>query len=479
MRTALRTAVAALTSTMAVTGPTFAARAEPAPVITCQGKPTTVVGTTGTEGDDVMVVVPQEGVVAQALGGNDTICIVAAPEGGIRSVIVDAGAGDDAVVNESTDVDGVWYTTVLGVGADSYVGLDAVIPDDPRATPFRETVHAGQRDLARGGLDGSLDTEVDVIDTRGGDDVVHSGSTQPGARNDDIILTGDGDDTVEWAGEQGGSGALDLGAGDNALGVHPGWQGTSTMVSGPARAALVDGRTVLRWAGTVTRYDMTVETRDQVFAGTNADETLIVPAPRAGRPDSQTTGGRRVITMGGGDDHLVLHSMGNGRVDGGPGRDSYSGGACSVATVRIGGDFDCVPRAGIAVRHSFGFDDFEDLLVEGGDVTVLGSDADEKVKVVASERIRVRGRGGDDVLNANTSARLRGDDEVVLSGGPGADRVVGSPARDRLLGGGGADTLFGDGRGDVILGGPGRDKAHGQQGRDRCSAEVRRTCERR
>lgn len=478
MRTAVKSAAAALTTALVSAGAQLTgAPAHAGPTITCQGKPATVVGSTGTEGDDIMVVVPQPGVTAQALGGNDTICIVAATEGGIRSVIVDAGAGDDTVVNESVDVEDVWYTTILGAGADSYLGVDAVIPDNPQASPFHETVFAGVRDLTTGSVEGSLDVDVDVIDTRGGDDVVHSGTTMPGATNNDTVLTGTGDDTVEWAGERRGAGTLDVGTGENTLAVHPGWQGTSTMVSGPARAAVVDGRTVLRWEGSVARYDVRVDTRDQSFAGTNADETLIL-APSAPRPGSATASGRRVIEMGGGDDHLALYSMGSGRVTGGHGRDSYSGDDCSTATVRIGGTFACVPSGDGAIRHSFDFDDFEDLLLEGGDVTVLGSDADEKIKVVAANRIRVRGRGGEDVLNANSSGGLRGGNAVVLSGGPGADRVVGSPVRDRLLGGAGPDRLFGDGRSDEIVGGPGRDKAFGQAGRDRCSAEVRRSCER-
>ena len=78
------------------------------------------------------------------------------------------------------------------------------------------------------------------------------------------------------------------------------------------RAWDVDGRTVLRWEGSVTHYEVAVHTRDQGFAGTNADETLILA--------SRAAGGRRVIEMGGGDDHLWLYSMGSGRVTGGPGR---------------------------------------------------------------------------------------------------------------------------------------------------------------
>lgn len=478
MRTSRGAVVTALTTTIVGAGlaPLGLPVAHAVPQIICQGKPATVVGSTGTEGDDVMVVIPQQGVTVQALGGNDLVCVVAAPEGGIRSVVVDAGAGDDTVVNESTDVEDIWYTTILGEGADSYVGLDAEIPDNPKASPFHETVHAGVRDLTTGDLGGSLDVDVDVIDTRGGDDVVHSGTTAPGATNNDTVLTGIGDDIVEWAGEQRGSGTLDLGTGANTLAVHRGWQGTSTAVYAPARAALVDGRTVLRWAGSVARYDLRLDTRDQVFAGTNGDETLVL-APPGLRPGPVGAGGRRVISMAGGDDHLALHTMGRGKVTGGPGRDSYSGSWCATTTVRIGGTFTCVPTADSETRHSFDFEDFEDLLLHGGAVTVLGSDADEKIKVVAGERIRVRGHGGDDVLNANASGRLGGLRPVVLSGGPGADRAVGSAARDHLLGGRGNDALFGEGRGDTISGGPGHDKAFGQHGRDRCSAEVRRSCE--
>jgi Ca2+-binding RTX toxin-like protein len=476
MRTARPVGAAALATTMLGAG--LALLAVPAHAqapITCQGKAATVVGTTGTEGDDVMVVVPVEGTTAQALGGNDTICIVAAPEDGTRSVVVDAGPGDDTVVNESADVDSVWYTTILGPGADSYVGLDAVIPDAPQATPFYETVFAGVRDLT-GSLQGQLDVDTDVIDTRGGDDVVHSGTTAPGATNNDTIALGTGDDTLHWSGEQ-RSGTVDLGDGENALHVGPGWQGASATISGPARAALLDGRTVLRWTGPVSFYDLRLDTRDQVFAGTNADETLVL-ARGTTESSAGTVSGRRVVEMGGGDDVLALYSMGTGRVNGGPGRDSYSGDGCTTAAVRIGGSFDCVQGGASALRHTFDFDDFEDLLLQGGDVTVRGSDADEKIKVVASVRIGIRGRAGDDVLNANVSGRVRGAGRVVLTGGAGADRLVGSGAEDRLLGGRGDDKLFGEGRGDTLIGGPGRDKTFGQQGRDRCSGEVQRSCER-
>lgn len=447
------------------------------PTTTCQGKAATVVGNTGTEGDDVMVVNPAEDVIAQAFGGNDTICIVAVPEGGSRFVLVDAGPGDDTVVNESADISRVWYTTILGTGADSYLGLDAETTDEAHASLFQETVYAGTRDSTSSAPLGVEDSDTDVIDTRGGDDVVHSGETAAGGTtNNDVIRTGSGDDEVSWAGEM-GSGVLDLGTGDGDLTLYPGWRGTTVAIDATTRTATSDGRTVLQWTGDIGRYWVQLDNPSLSFTGSSADETLIM-SPLSGQIGSATPGVARSARMGRGNDVVVLYSMGAGTIDGGPGHDSWAGNACSVARARLGGTFTCAPSSTTGISHTFGFDRFEDVQVEGGDVTVVGSDRSEKIKVVAGVRVRVRARGGDDVVNVNTYGRLSATPPVMVAGGAGADRLVGSISRDRLLGGRGDDALFGDGAADELLGGAGRDKAVGQVGRDRCVAEVRRTCER-
>jgi hypothetical protein len=82
-----------------------------APVI-CQGKEATIVGptappytTVGTEGDDVLVapLSPGSGSV-QGLGGDDTICLVGGgvPDPTLLTVSVDAGDGDDSVLNQTS-----------------------------------------------------------------------------------------------------------------------------------------------------------------------------------------------------------------------------------------------------------------------------------------------------------------------------------------------------------------------------------------
>jgi Ca2+-binding RTX toxin-like protein len=443
---------------------------------TCQGKPVTVVGN-GTEHDDVLVIDWEPDVAYLGKGGDDLICIRSAPREEIYGIAVDAGPGDDTVVNEVTD-DDVWVTTTLGSGSDTYYGMDRAIPDDPRASPFHETVFAGERDLTRAGLGETLDTEPDTIDTGAGEDVVHSGSTAPGATNDDTVRLGPGDDTLYWGGEQSAArpGVVDVGTGADLLEVEPGWRGTTVVFDGGAKVATTDGRPVLRWSGDVHRYTLLLDHADVSFVGSDADESVSMAAPATSNPGAVRTG-RRSAWMGAGDDALGVAVWGTGTLDGGPGRDSFSSSSCLRADVRMGSTFRCTP-SDESSTYSFGFDRWEDLFVVAGDVKVVGTPGPDKVKVKAA-RARVRGLGGDDVLNANRGYGPASIvPSVVVAGGGGDDRVVGSWARDRLLGGRGDDKLFGESAGDVILGGRGRDRAFGQHGRDRCVAEVRRSCER-
>jgi Ca2+-binding RTX toxin-like protein len=466
-------APAALAATLLGAG--LAALALPATAAaptTCQGKPVTVTGIVGTEGDDVMVVEPDRYTTAQGLGGNDLICLVATPMDGWRNVGVDAGPGDDTVVNDSTDVDDAMYRMVLGEGADTYRGLVASVPDGPEPSPVViEEVLAGL------GAAGTEDTARDTIETGGGADVVHSGSTAPGALNADVVRTGPGADTVHWAGE-GAASTLDLGAGANALRLYPGWQATSVVVDAGRHLATGDGRPVLQWTGELADVTLQLGNRDVTYVGTDADESLMM-RPVVGIAAPAPGDVSRSALMGGGDDSLALLETGAGRVDGGPGRDRFSSDTCVTVRARLGGTFTCVPTASPEVSHSFGFAGWEDLLVRGREVSLRGSDRAERMKVVGA-RIRLQGLGGADVLNPNVSFGWEAyDTPVVVSGGRGDDRVLGTHAADRLRGGPGDDTLFGQRGDDTLQGGAGRDKAVGKDGRDRCSAEVRRTCESR
>jgi Ca2+-binding RTX toxin-like protein len=72
----------------------------------------------------------------------------------------------------------------------------------------------------------------------------------------------------------------------------------------------------------------------------------------------------------------------------------------------------------------------------------------------------IRGLGGDDLLNG-----YLGDD--LLVGGSGADLLEGGLGNDRLAGGQGPDRLEGAGGHDVLKGGPGRDLLYGGPQADR------------
>lgn len=449
---------------------TLALPATAAPT-TCQGQPVTVTGIVGTEGDDVMAVEPGQYTTVRGLGGDDLICLVATPLDEWRNVSVDAGPGDDTVVNESTDVSSAMYRITLGEGADTYRGLVTPVPDGQESSTVSEEVHAGLDTL------GMQDSAPDTIETGGGDDIVHSGTTTPGAPNADVVRTGPGADTIHWAGERAGS-VLDLGTGANAMKLYPGWQATSVVVDAGRRLATGDGRPVLQWAGDLTDVYLQLDNRDVTYVGTDAAESLVM-APTAFTGATAPGDGSRTALMGGGDDSLVLAVTGSGRVEGGGGRDRFYSDTCSTVRARLGATFTCGSRTNPDISRTFDFAGWEDLFVKGGEVSLRGSDRAEKMKVVGV-RIRLQGLGGADVLDPSVAPGWQAyDTPVVVSGGRGDDRVLGSYVADRLRGGPGDDKLFGQRGDDTLLGGTGRDKAVGKDDRDRCSAEVRRTCESR
>ena len=467
--------------TIAALVPAAPAGAEP---VTCQGKPVTVQGASGTAGDDVMVVGPDQKSVNTGAGA-DVVCIRLTDDDSVkRDLFLDTGPGDDVVHNETTssrrDV-GV----LLGAGADTFLGAET-----------GEVVYAGP------GLGGdSTDTERDVIDTRGGDDFVATGSEASGAGNPDVVSTGTGDDRVELAGQQ-VDGPLDLGEGDNRLSLVEGWVG-DVAIDAPSGTVTAGGTTVLRWSGTVGAYELTFPNLRTSFVGTDADE-IVTYWPEVGTADGSSSvpldPDRRLdVDLRGGDDRLNMWDSASGSMIGGAGRDMlHGGGWCRVSEVRLGSTYDCEVRRRTTVHYSSTIDVWEKAVVLADDVDVVGSVGPDVITVGGRKRIRLDGRGGDDVLTTIGSAGAgrnprpavvrggAGDDE--LRGGHLADRLVGGPGDDLaranggddvVFGGAGRDRLSGGKDDDTLLGGPGRDRADGQKGRDRCVAEVRRSCERR
>src|SRR5690606_13184542 len=108
--------------------------------------PVTIVATaqvtTGTEGDDVVAMTPEGWNTFDALGGDDTICLApGAPSGGRDPRgpwgVVNAGPGNDVVINESMQGSGM--TVFLGGGDDRFTGTsfsEAVFADTETSDDF-------------------------------------------------------------------------------------------------------------------------------------------------------------------------------------------------------------------------------------------------------------------------------------------------------------------------------------------------------
>lgn len=477
---------AALTSALAIPLALLAAVPAHAEPLTCQGKAVTVEGNTGTPGDDVMVVGLVLTVSANAGEGNDLVCVRITTSREPLTYGVDAGPGDDTVVNESTDGN-TGLTVVLGTGADTYLGSDTT----------SETVHAGTGDWPR--LGGSTDTEKDVIDTRGGGDSVFAGSVEPGSVNRDQVALGEGNDSLHWAGLQAGP-TPDLGGGTNSLNLYRGWQGSDLVIDAPTGVATVDGNPVLRWSGATTSYAVLVDNLRTTFTGTDAGERVVFgngsPVPTGGVMPPPSPDARRTVDLRGGDDTLVFYDTVGGDLVGGSGVDRVELGYCPEGDVRVGAGYTCLVNYNPRLEYTGAMDAWEGVTISGAHVSLVGSDAPEVLRA-SGGTVRVSGRGGDDLLAASrlrstTDVRwpvvLRGgdgDDTLAgsfnddrLVGGAGADRFYGTAGDDLLLGGAGKDRLAGGKGRDVLRGGGGRDRADGEAGRDRCDSEVRRSCER-
>lgn len=441
-----------LSLTLAAVGLTLAAQPAQAEPLTCQGQPVTVEGDTGTEGDDVMLVGPGQKSVSTG-SGIDLVCIRLGNDVR-RYFFLDTGAGDDVVHNETT-ASRRSATVFLGTGADTFVGSDAT----------QDFVYTGSGTSAR-----TDDTEKDVVDTRGGNDFVNTGSVAPGVANPDAIATGDGNDGVDWAGEQAGD-PVDLGAGGNRLVLNAGWTG-DVHIDAPAGLVTAASRPVLRWTGGVTSWSLAYANSRTTFTGSGLGEYLTYdPSQTIGGDPNAIDPQRRVdADMGAGDDRLELLDAAGGAWTGGQGKDRLGGPRCHEVRVRLGHRFECQDVDRARTPFSATIDAWERLGASGDRVHVIGTNAGETIRISARSG-RVDARGGRDVVTTGSSSTRRKDRRpIVLLGGRGADRLTGGYGNERLVGGRGND---------VLRGGRGRDLAEGGPGRDRCTAEIRRSCERR
>lgn len=462
---------------------------------TCRGEAATIVGTgptvTGTEGRDVIVTAAARAVVA--LGGDDLICLSGTPSTGSDFINVDAGAGADTV-DSTALLPGSYATTVLGAGADTFVGGRA----------YDRVVAGEQVALPGGGSAPGADTEKDVIDTGDARDSVSTGSAA--TTNSDAVTLGTGEDDLILGGSSvapdavldGGTGSDGLnllgGTGDLAVDLAAGTLTTSlgtARFSGYESASLevgagnvsvrgTDGpdRVTVRSAGGAPTLDVATGGGDDVLAvepataiapgsridaGTGEDE--LVAATETGSlaldlPAQRLSVGGVDATATGIEDAFLMAPTVSMTGDGGDNELSWTG--CDAALVGGAGDDS------LRWQYDYVFEAYEFRC--RGDVTMSGGTGRDSLRGSASDDRLTGGRGNDTIEGRGGADRIRG--------GAGKDRMDGGEGRDDIRGGAGADVLTGRDGGDTLLGGTGRDRADGSKGRDRCVAEREARCER-
>ncbi len=225
----------------------------------------------------------------------------------------------------------------------------------------------------------------------------------------------------------------------------------------------------------------------------------------AGRATCPSSGVNRVVvTLGDGDDTVVVASGLASRVDGGPGNDGLTGG--SAADTLLGGDgVDVLDGGGggDSLVGGVGADRFiggtgRDRVSyservapvqvsldgvagdgESGEGDDVGPDVEDLVGGAANDALvgsptgnQIVGGAGDDTISGGDgSDDLRGEEGAdTLDGGAGSDRLAGGFGKDRLRGGDGRDVLLGGGDGDQLFGGPSRDTLSGGDGDDRLAS---------
>ena len=433
MRTISLTAVALLGAALLAPVGTAAAAGE-----TCQGQAATIVGTpggqiTGTEGADVIVT--NDAIRVDALGGDDLVCATGEGGGYYHSV-----------------------TAILGAGADTFIPIE----------------RAGSSTIYAGTVDGT-DTEADVIrSTRG---PVISG--MPGQPNADIIdLVNQGG--VRWSGIQTAPGAVSGDTGGYGILSVRSASGDVTM---DASGTVTGFDTALTWTGQFAGLGFTTsaEYGRFTFRGTDGTERVKVDAP--------TTYGRD-IALGGSDDLYESNSLGGKatRIKGDGGYNQLVLDLHSHDRVRADLSRSRVTATKAGVEESVRVRGFDGLTVAAKRADVIGADRADHITVAAC-RTTIKGMKGRDILYAEVKFRSTRFDpwirpecsnyEATIDGGPGSDLIGGSPGDDRLIGGPGNDGITGQYGDDRLIGGPGSDGVDGKKGRDVCQGERVRNCEKR
>lgn len=395
-------------------------------VETCFGQAATIVANDGesvmggTSGPDVVVSYGADTILTG--DGDDLVCVFGGAQSDSPGLLlgIDTGPGDDRVDTRGSLAD---IATTLGGGADQFQGgpgLDIV-------------TSSGHDDRLR-------DIEQDAINTGGGADQVYTSG------DSDIVVLGDGNDTVTLTGLTTPDAVLDGGSGTNTLDMYLlDARRRSWTIDNLAEQLRGDATVQAEWVD-FTEFGIVVP-GPVTFLGSDHDESLTVRPKLVPGTDGFARIHRWPVDarMGGGDDVVTfIGGPDQTQFDGGPGRDE--------------------------LRYTTWLRRLRDTPSE----VLLDLTAGWLTDSEANWRRRWQARRFEDanVRNSSGRTRIRGTD------GPNLLSAKGSSADTTIDGESGADVLVGGGGNDSLQGGNGRDSADGRPGgRDRCEAEVIVSCE--
>jgi Ca2+-binding RTX toxin-like protein len=199
---------------------------------------------------------------------------------------------------------------------------------------------------------------------------------------------------------------------------------------------------------TVTREGDSWLIRDEggaALTGCAAVDATAVRCPVTAGQGTSIPGLR--ISLGDGDDRVVLSAAVATNVDAGAGADEVVG-SDQAETIEGGPGADRLTGGG-------GFDTLDFFARTAGVTVDLGAGTTGEGDTIAGFE-HVQGGLGDD----------------TLQGGAGNDSLAGGPGRDQLSGAGGRDTLSGGDGNDRLSGGAGRDRLFGEDGADRLAGDA-------
>ncbi|MEM6758516.1 MAG: calcium-binding protein [Pseudomonadota bacterium] len=380
----------------------------------------TIVGTSGSNriisgsGDDII----NEGglgsdtVIAGA--GNDLVFAVVGLED------YDGGLGDDTLNTETFTGD---YVVSLTTGLTNFVG--EVFRD------FENIVSGIGNDTING------TAGANQISTGAGDDLINDIVNQ-GA---DMILAGDGDDTIRSTGFDtisGGDGRDDIIVSVFANSDVDGGNGADQLnFSG----FLANISLNLNSGFTNRGGERFVNIENVVFSDGN--DTL---DGSADANEVRGRGGNDLLRTFDGDD-LVFGGNGEDTINGGTGNDTLNG--------DLGND------------TLFGLDGDDSMEGGGGNDLIIGNDGADIINGGDGADV-LQGREGADVIDggAGNDEVIGGDGNDVIDGFTGSDSLQGNGGNDTILGFDGDDRLFGQLGADSLLGEDGADSLFGGDGND-------------